>query len=414
MCIRDRYVITPGETATIYAVVNPDNTEFYRNEYGFSTLDTKIDNNADDIEELQFPSVTTIIANNQNIGLEENDNYIYIDSTSVNDIQIDNFDSSQRGWHCWLINNTGELVRVTTDGTESINGSDRLLLAAGDSTEIIYDGFNFYSTTKNLVLASSSGSTRNLGAGHGFSRQTTTNGSISKQVRLPDPDDIFDGWSVIVQNAGDNWQYVRRHADDTSSSIQRDNTTKEETTNALMRESETSEFIYSGSTDTFYRHILNSGILPLFHARVTDTNVNLPLTGNLSGTFVDLDSDDILHDEGGFSLDSNDFALLRTNSNSSETRLFRVTVNAQFSKLSNFSQSGDVVVSGQLRRNSDFLSETQTHSLWQSDDDALIGINISTLIELEDEDRLRVSFSSNPGVNNARFDVFDWTIVEVT
>ena len=258
------------------------------------------------------------------------------------------------------------------------------------------------------------GVNRGIGARHQGSRQILDNDDLNKQVTLPDPDDIFDGWSVVVQNAGDNWIYVRRNSSDTTSSIQRNNLSKGLSTNCLMREREIAEFTYESHNDTFYRHALNPGTIPLFHARRNDVNIDLSLTGPLTGTVVSLSSGDIETNSGGFTLNSSNYAVLRTNSRSSENRLFRVDVHAQFSKQNTFTESGEVIVSGKLRKNTDFLNDTETHAYWHPDDDALVAVELSTLIELEDEDELRPSFTTNPAVDNATVDYFDWTIVEVT
>ena len=373
-----------------------------------------VDYDYDLIQRLRFPNVTTLANNNDNIGLDNNGDYIYVSNTAVNDIQIDDFSSAESGWHCWIINDTGELLRVATDGTETINGGNTLFLAPGDNTELIYDGSNFYSTARNTINDVTSGDSRGIGARHQGSRQIIDNSDIDKQVLLPDPDTIFDGWSVVIQNANDNWIYVRRHGDDTTSEIQRNNLNKGLSTNSLIREREIAEFTYESHDDTFYRHALNPGVIPFFHAEKTNTNIDLSLTGPLTGTVVDLVSGDIVTNQGGFTLNSGNYAVLRTNSRSSENRLFRVTVHAQFSKQATFSESGEVLISGLLRKNTDYLTETQTHSYWHSDDDALVAIELSAFIELEDEDELRPSFTTNPAVDNATVDYFDWTIVEVT
>ena len=237
-----------------------------------------VDYDYDLIQRLRFPNVTTLANNNDNIGLDNNGDYIYVSNTAVNDIQIDDFSSAESGWHCWIINDTGELLRVATDGTETINGGATLFLAPGDNTELIYDGSNFYSTARNTINDVTTGVNRGIGARHQGSRQILDNDALNKQVTLPDPDDIFDGWSVVVQNAGDNWIFVRRHSDDTTSEIQRNNLSKGLSTNCLMREREIAEFTYESHNDTFYRHALNPGVIPFFHAEKTNTNIDLSLT----------------------------------------------------------------------------------------------------------------------------------------
>ena len=366
------------------------------------------------IQRLLFPDITTIANNDDNIGLSNNGDYIYVSNTAVNDIQIDNFSSAEAGWHCWVINDTGENVRISTDGTELINGGATLFLAPGDSTEIIYDGSNFYSTTRGEVVDRTTGDSRGIGARHGGSRQIINNDDLDKQALLPDPDDIFDGWLVVIQNDGDNWMYVRRHGDDTTSRIVRDDLASSRETNALMRERQANQYTYLAIEDRFILTVLDKGVIPYFHAKKTNTNIDIPTTAPSSETFINLVSDDIEENRGGFTLNSNDFAELRTNSRSSENRLFRVTLHAQFSKRVGFGQSGGVILSSQLRKNSSFLNDTQTHSYWHSDSDAVVTLVSSSLVELEDEDELRFGFSSNPGASNARIDYFDWTIVEVT
>ena len=233
---------------------------------------------------------------------------------------------------------------------------------------------------------------------------------------MPDPDDIFDGWSVVIQNANDNWIYVRRHGDDTTSEIQRNDLNKSLSTNCLMREREIAEFTYESHNDTFYRHALNPGSIPVFHARTAGGAVNLPLTGPLVGHTLPLSLlTNIEIQQGGLTLNSvHDYAVLRTNSRSSENRLFRITVHAEFIKNSNFSESGEVIVRGLLVKNTDYLTDTHTDTYWDSDDDAVATIDFSTFIELEDEDQIRPVFSSNPAVNGARIEYFDWTMIEVT
>ena len=416
----DEFVIRPNETASIYLSFLTETERFHINRYGFSTLasigtnTTNIATNTSDIAALQFPTIKTISTHNDNIGLSNNGDYVYVSNTAVNDFQIDNFSSAEAGWHCWVINDTGELVRVGTDGTEKINGGDTLFLAPGDSTEIIYDGSNFYSTTRNTVNDTTTGLNRGIGARHNGSRQIIDNDAINKQVTLPDPDDINDGWNVTIENDGDNWQYITRNSSDTTSSIVRDDLNRSRETNALMRRRQVNQYTYLANGDRFALTVLDRGVIPHFHARKTDINKNLPLTPPITGVSIGLVSGDIERSGGGFTLNSSSFAVLRTNSRSSENRVFRITVHAQLSKLSNFSQAGDTIIEGVLIKNTDYLNDTRTESYWAVEDDALVTVDFTTLVELEDEDMIRPSFGSNPSVNNARFDYFDWTIVEVT
>ena len=118
--------------------------------------------------------------------------------------------------------------------------------------------------------------------------------------------------------------------------------------------------------------------------------------------------------EGGFSLISNNYARFRTNSRSDENRLFRVNVHVQLSKRSNFSPDEENIITVQIFKHTTIIAGSRNSAIWTDDDDAIVTVNSSVLVELEDQDELRVYITSDPAASNARIDVFDWTIVEVT
>ena len=134
-------------------------------------------------------------------------------------------------------------------------------MAPGDNTELIYDGSNFYSTTRNTVNDTTTGLNRGIGARHNGSRQIINNNAVNKQATLPDTDDINDGWNVIIENNGDNWMYVRRNSGDTTSSIVRDDRASSHEDNALMRERQVNQYTYIADEDRFALTVLDLSLI---------------------------------------------------------------------------------------------------------------------------------------------------------